>query len=358
MTILSRYLLREYLRMTAACVIGFMILFMAIDFVEAANDLLKYNATMPEVLLYYLYRTPEIFFLVSPVAVLVGVLITVSLRARANEFTAMFSAGATPLRVFTPLALGCALVSALSFGSSEWLAPKANRNAREIARLRIRPGKVAAQFSLNRYWIRGENAFLSALVIDAPNNALNGFQYLEVDRDFRLIRRVDAKKAVLLPGGHWRLTEGRERRFDGDLLPVPFGEKEFDFPETIQGFLDGETPPREMTYKQLSEYVRESKAQGYDVRRYDVDLHAKISYPLLNVIIGLMAIPVALRTPRSGGVWRSIGAGLLIGFFCWMALSASLSIGRKGILPPMAAAWLPDVLFAVAGVFLFRRGSS
>jgi lipopolysaccharide export LptBFGC system permease protein LptF len=142
---------------------------------------------------------------------------------------------------------------------------------------------------------------------------------------------------------------------DGDLRAVPFTEKAFGFRETIQGFLDGETPPGEMTYMQLSGYVADSKANGYDVRRYEVDLHAKLSYPLLNVIVALIAIPLALRTPRSGGVWRSIGAGLLVGFFCWMALSASLSLGRRGMLPPPAAAWLPDALFAFAGALLIRR---
>lgn len=355
MTILSRYLFREFLRMVAACIVGFLVLYIAIDFVEVADELLRYNATATEILRYYLFRIPNIFIMISPVAVLVAVLITVSLRARANEFTAIFSAGVSPMRAFVPLIAGCALVSALSLGTSEILAPQANHKAREIARLRVRPGRVAAQFSMNRYWIRGGDAVLSAQVIDAQNRVLNGFQYLEIDRDFRLVRRIDAKEAEVLPGGTWRLRNGQERRFDADLQPSPFREKSFAFPETIQGFLDGETPPGEMTYEQLSGYVGESRARGFDVRRYEVDLHAKLSYPLLNVIIGLIAIPIALRAPRGGGVWRSIGTGLPIGFFCWMALSASLSLGRKGLLHPMAAAWLPDLLFALAGALLFRR---
>ena len=355
MTILTRYLLREFFRMAAACILGFLALFLVIDFVEAADEFIRFHATTGEILRYYLFRIPNVFFLISPVAVLMAVLITVSLRGRANEFTAMFSVGVSPLRVFAPLVAGCALVSALSLGSSEILAPEANRLAREIARMRIRPGRVAAQFSLNRYWIRGENAILSAQVVDTASRALQGFQYLEVDRNFRLLRRIDAKVAESAGGETWTLRDGRERRFDGDLQAVPFTEKAYGFRETIQGFLDGETPPGEMTYEQLSGYIGDSKAKGYDVRRYEVDLHAKLSYPLLNVIVALIAIPLALRTPRSGGVWRSIGAGLLVGFFCWMALSASLSLGRRGMLPPLAAAWLPDALFAFAGAMLFRR---
>jgi lipopolysaccharide export system permease protein len=355
MTILRRHLYREFFRAAAACILGFMVLFLVIDFVESVDNFLDNRAAGGEILRYYLLRIPGIFFMISPVAVLVAVLIVVSLSARANECTAMFSAGISPLRAFAPLVAGCALVSALSLGISEFLAPRTNREAREIAGLRLRPGRVAAQFSLNRYWIRGQNAVLSAQVVDPAGRSLYGFQYLEIDRDFRLVRRIDARSAEYGAEGKWRILDGRERRFDGNLEAVPFASREYDFPEAIQGFLDGETPPEEMTYEKLSGYIGDSQARGYDVRRYVVDLHAKLSYPLLNVIVGLIAIPLALRTPRSGGVWRSIGAGLLIGFFCWMALSASLSLGRMGILPPLAAAWLPDFVFAAGGILLFRR---
>jgi lipopolysaccharide export system permease protein len=355
MTILTRYLLRELLLMTAACLAGFMALYIVIDFVEMADKLFRNNATLTEILRYYLFSIPQIFIQVSPVAVLVAVLATVSLRARAGEFTAIYSMGASPLRAFAPLVAGCALVSVLSLASSEIVAPNANRKAREISRLRIRPGRVAAQFSMNRYWLRGGDSILSAQVIDAPNLTLSGFQYLDIDRDFRLVRRIDAKEAAVLPGGTWLLRGGQERRFDADLQPAPFQEKKFAFPETIQGFIDGETSPKEMNYRELSGYVRESRNRGYNVGRYEVDLHAKFSYPLLNVIIGLIAIPMALRAPRTVGLWRSVGTGLLIGFICWMALAASLSMGRKGLLPPIAAAWLPDLLFALAGVLLLRR---
>jgi lipopolysaccharide export system permease protein len=68
----------------------------------------------------------------------------------------------------------------------------------------------------------------------------------------------------------------------------------------------------------------------------------------------MLAIPFALRSPRSGGVWRSIGLGLLMGFACWIVLSTSLSLGRKGILPALLAAWLPGILITGTGAALFR----
>jgi lipopolysaccharide export system permease protein len=285
---------------------------------------------------------------------MLAVLVAVSLRVRSNELTAIFSGGVSLLRVCAPILAGCALVSALSLLCSEGLAPAANRHAREIERLRVRPGKVAAQFSGNRYWMRGERGILSAQVVDGPSRSLRGFQYIEVDPDFRPLRRIESRRARLLPDGAWELAEGRERIFGETPTVATFSLRTYRFPETMDGFIEGETPPEEMTFAQLSGYVGELRRKGYEARGYETDLHAKIAYPLLNVLISMLAIPFALRSPRSGGVWRSIGFGLLMGFACWVVLSTSLSLGRKGMLPALLAAWLPGVLFAGSGAALFR----
>lgn len=355
MTVITRYLLREFSKMAAVATTGFLLLFVVIDFFNRADEFLKYKTSAGEVLWYYLYSVPNIFLLTSPVAVLLAVLITVSLRARANEFTALFSGGISIWRACAPLLAGCAVFSVFSLVCSETLAPRTNRKAREIAQFTVKPGKVEAQFSLNRYWIRGENGILSAQVINPEKQELSGFQYLEVDEEFRLVRRIDARSATFLSDGKWVLRQGTERRFPGNIEGAPFTEREFFFPETLLAFLEGESPPEEMTYARLSDYIRDSIARGYDVRRYEVDLHAKLSYPLLNLIVSLVAIPFALRSPRSGGVWRSIGAGLFIGFVCWILLSTSLSLGKKGLLPPLLAAWFPGLAIASAGAFLFRN---
>ncbi|HEX9850979.1 LPS export ABC transporter permease LptG [Candidatus Deferrimicrobium sp.] len=354
MTVLSRYLFREFLRAAAVCILGFLLLFLLIDFVDHAEKLLQHNAGLREIGWYYLTRVPGIFVLISPVGTMLAVLLAVSLRVRSNELTAIFSGGVSLLRACVPILVGCALVSALSLLCSEVLAPAANRNAREVERLRVRPGRVAAQFSANRYWMRGERGILSAQVVDGPSRTLRGFQYIEVDSDFRPLRRIESRGARLLPDGAWELAEGRERIFGETPSVAAFPLRTYRFPETMDGFIAGETPPEEMTYAQLSGYVGELRRKGYEAWGYETDLHAKIAYPLLNILISMLAIPFALRSPRSGGVWRSIGLGLLVGFACWVVLSTSLSLGRKGVLPALLAAWLPGVLFAGSGAALFR----
>jgi LPS export ABC transporter permease LptG len=345
---------REFLRAAAACILGFMVLFLLMDFVENVEKLLRHSASLSEIGWYYLSIVPKVFVMISPVGTMLAVLVVISLRMRGNELTAMFSGGVSLARVCIPILVGCALVSALSILCSEMLVPAANRQSREIKRLRMRPGSVAAQFSGKRYWMRGEGGILSASLVDAASGSLHGFLYFEIDPEFRPVRRIEARRAGILPDGSWELHQGEERRLTDPPSVTAFETRTYRIPETIAGFLDGETPPEEMTYSQLSGYVEELRRKGYEARRHETDLQAKIAYPLLNVLIAMLAIPFALRGPRLGGLWRSIGLGLLVGFACWVVLSTSLSMGKKGVFPPLLAAWLPGALFVGTGAALFR----
>ncbi|MEW6721419.1 MAG: LPS export ABC transporter permease LptG [Thermodesulfobacteriota bacterium] len=354
MTVLSRYMFREFARAAAACMLGFMILFLVIDFVNNVERLLRNAASFEEIGWYYLSILPKVFVMISPVGTLLAVLVVLSARIRGNELTAMHSGGYSLARICLPVMVGCLLVSALTLLCSEYLAPEANRRSREIQRLRMRPDKVAAQFSGKRYWMRGKGGILSATLVDAGSRSLKGFLYFELDPAFHPVRRIEAREAGILPDGSWKLVRGEERRLGNDSPAEPFETRIYRIPETIEGFLDGETPPEEMTYAELSGYVDELRKRGFEARQHETDLQAKVAYPLLNVLIAMLAIPFALRSPRSGGVWRSIGLGLLVGFACWVVLSASLSMGKKGVFPPAVAAWLPGALFVGAGAALYR----
>jgi len=354
MSVLSRYMFREFVRAAAACILGFMLLFLLIDFVNSAEKLLRNNASFSEIGWYYVSIVPKVFVMISPVGTMLAVLVVISVRMRGNELTAMYSGGYSLASICVPVLVGCVLVSALSLLCSEFLAPAANRHAREIKRLRLRPGSVAAQFSGKRYWMRGEGGILSATLVDTQTKSLKGFLYFEIDRDFRPVRRVEAREAGILPDGSWKLRRGEERLLGENPRVEKFESRIYRFPETIEGFLDGETPPEEMTFPELSAYIDELHRKGFEARRQETDLQAKISYPLLNALIAMLAIPFALRSPRSGGVWRNIGLGLVVGFACWVILSASLSLGKKGVIPPSLAAWLPGALFVATGTALFR----
>jgi len=86
-----------------------------------------------------------------------------------------------------------------------------------------------------------------------------------------------------------------------------------------------------------------------------VDLHGKLAFSFVSIILLVIGISFSLRSERSGGVAQSIGAGVIIGFSYWLVFAFSLSLGRSGTLYPILAAWIPNLLFSVAAYYLIRR---
>ena len=110
-----------------------------------------------------------------------------------------------------------------------------------------------------------------------------------------------------------------------------------------------------MGYLELKNYVKKLQFEGYDSTRYLADLHGKIAFPLVSIILAVIGISFSLKTERSGGITKSIGAGIVIGFSYWVVFAFALSLGRSGTLPPLLAAWLANIIFGSAAAVMFFR---
>jgi len=274
-----------------------------------------------------------------PVGTMLAVLVAFPARSL-NELTAIFSSGVSLLRVCTPILVGCALVSALSLLSSEVLAPAANRHAREIERLRVRPGKVAAQFSGNRYWMRGERGILSAQVVNGPSRSVEGSKYIEMDPEFSPAAQDRVQEGP--PPIRWRVGAcGRKRtalrrNADGGGVFPP----DVPVPGNDGRVHRGGTPPRGDDLRAALGYVEELRRKGYEARGNETDLHAKIAYPLLTSLSACWRSPSPCARPgrrQSGAASGSAPDGIrLLGRPLHVPLA-----GRKGILPALLARGFP-----------------
>jgi lipopolysaccharide export system permease protein len=128
-----------------------------------------------------------------------------------------------------------------------------------------------------------------------------------------------------------------------------------DLPEKPSDFQLIQKDVETMGYSELKRYIRKLQSEGYDATRYAVDLHGKIAFPLVSILLAVIGIAFSLRSERSGGIAQGISAGLIIGFSYWLVYAFGMSLGRSGALPPFIAAWFANMLFAVASLFLVRR---
>jgi lipopolysaccharide export LptBFGC system permease protein LptF len=121
--------------------------------------------------------------------------------------------------------------------------------------------------------------------------------------------------------------------------------------EPPQYFATEQPDANRMTYGQLRYFIADLAASGFNVVPYQVELHRKVSFPWVTVIMTLIAVPSAVSTGRKGAMY-GIGLGVILAIVYWMASSVFAAIGSGGVIAPFLAAWAPNLLFGAAAAYL------
>ena len=106
-----------------------------------------------------------------------------------------------------------------------------------------------------------------------------------------------------------------------------------------------------MTYGQLRGYIAQLRTSGFDAGPQTVELQRKIAFPLVTLVMTLIAVPFAVTTGRRGALY-GIGVGIVLAIVYWITLSVFAAMGAGGLVPPMLAAWAPNILFSAAAAYL------
>src|SRR3984885_9873483 len=315
--------------------------------------------------LFLIFPVPYILYNVPPLCALVAVLVTFGTLSRTSELTAMKSSGVSLYRIVIPVLFITLLISAGLFTFDEFYLPAANR--RQEALLSIIKDKPAQTFSRpDRKWISGQT-----------NNAgeparIFYYQYFNPEADkfanltvfefdpgtFTLQRRIFAASASWNPQvDNWVFENGWQRTFSGDTIASykPFTVAAFpEIKEKPTSFKKECNPSQEMSYNELSRYIADLRQSGSDTKRLNVQLDKKIAYPLITLVMAILAIPFALSMGKKGGlVGIATAIGLAITY--WVVALIFESLGNVNPLPAILAAWTPDVLFGITGTYLLLR---
>jgi lipopolysaccharide export system permease protein len=175
---------------------------------------------------------------------------------------------------------------------------------------------------------------------------------LQEFRSGELVRRVDAAEASW-DGTQWVFSSGFERTFaDGTEKAEPFERLSLPgLAERPNDFAKETRKPEEMNYLELRGYVEKLRASGGRVANYLVDLHVKLAFPLINLIVVMIGAPIATRM-RMQSAALGFGLSVAISFFYYAFLRAGQALGHNGALPPYLAAWLGDIVFGAVGVVM------
>lgn len=357
--IIDRYLIREFLAYAGLGLAVAAALFLVIDLIQELDRYLRVKPSLVHIAEHFAYRMPAEVYKALPIVMLVATVFLFLGLSRYHELTAMKAAGISLYRVSAPI-LGVGLLIAVGAALfQELVLPKLNELGDEVDRVKIRGQLPRHLQTRTRLWLRSADSRFYRVELVAPSTGdLYGMTVLEVDRDFRLGQRLDAQRARWTPRG-WEVRNGAYREISptGEVDTVPFAATAIELPETIEDFTEIQKATTAMSYRELREYVGRLEAAGFQAGKYLVDLYAKLSSPLENLIMVLIAIPFSLQAPRGG---RLFGIALAIAIMgSYLVLDrAALAFSRAEMLPPLLGAWTANVIFLGIGASLFVRARS
>jgi LPS export ABC transporter permease LptG len=354
--IVDRYLVREYVTFMGVGLAVAAALFIVIDLLNTLDKYLRVKPPLMYIVEHFAYRLPAALHDGLPVVMLVATIFLFLTLGRYHELTALKAAGVSLYRVSAPV-LGVGLVVAIGAGLFQELAlPGLNERGEEVDRVKIRGQAPRHLQSRQRLWVRSaDTRFYRVELLNPGTNDLYGVTILELDREFRLTGRLDARRAHWTAGG-WELSEGayREIGAEGKVQTVAFGRTALDLKEELEDFVRIQKPVGTMSFWELRDYIGQLEAAGFQIRKYLVELYAKLSFPLVNLVMVLVAIPFALQSPRGGRLF-GIGLAIVIMAGYLVVHYVALAFARADLLPPLIAAWTANVIFMGIGVSLLLR---
>ncbi len=363
--ILDEYVMRSFVQNFALVLATLSSLFVIFTFFELIGDIIKYRTPLVTVGEYLLNLVPFILYNVTPLCSLVAVLITFGALSRNSELTAMKTTGISLYRVIAPVLLVAAVLSVALFSFDELYLPAANR--RQEALRSVIKGKPAQTFLRpDRQWISGQN----------PNNGepsrIFYYQFFDPYKDvfanvtvfefqpgtFVLRRRIYASSVHWDEHMHqWIFENGWQRTFNAETIGTyePFTIRTFaEVHEQPSYFKKEDRQSQQMSYVELSRYIGDLKQSGFDTMRLRVQLNRKLAYPLITLVMAILAIPFALSAGKKGSL-AGLGAAVGVAITYWVIAGVFENLGNVNSLPAVFAAWSPDLLFAMAGGYLLLR---
>ena len=356
--ILDRYIARNYFGNFALVLTAFWMLFVLVSFMDLFDDIQHNRVKGAVVFHYYAFSSTEILHLLTPVAVLVSVLITFGVMARQNEITAIKAAGISVYRTVLPTILIAFCTSFVMFEAAEYVLPPLNKVAdRDMNIIKGRPPQAS---TLNQHrWILGSDGrfynydYFQLASRDAPAT-LYGLSVYDVDnKEWRLGDRLYAARAVW-DGIAYDLERGWRRTFGPGGTFTAFHQahrtREIEPPSY---FSREERASDTMSFRELQRHIAALEALGLDVTKLRVELHRKLAFPTVALVMTLLGIPFAFVVARHGALY-GVAISLFIAIVYWAVLAIFEALGNNAYLPPALAAWVPNLLFAATGLyFLF-----
>jgi len=362
--ILDEYVVREFLNTFLLVLTGFVLLMLVFTFFDLVGDILRNHIPLATVGAYLVNLTPDMLYQIAPLAVLIAALVTFGVLNRNSEIIAMKATGISLYRLVIPIVSIAAILSVSLFLFDQYYLPQANRR-QEALRNTIKGRPPQTVLHPERNWIFGQprlgepGRIFYYQFFDPDRKEFANLSIFEFDPStFQLTRRIFAARVFRdTNSGTWNFQSGWVRDMNG-AEPTAFREfSQTTFSEIHEdpGYFTKENlQSQEMNFSQLDGYIRDLRQSGFDTMRLRVALWHKLAYPLIAIVMAVLAIPFALSMGRRGSL-TAIAMAIAVALAYWVVDGLFGAMGNVNYLPAALAAWSSDILFALVGGYLLLR---
>ena len=357
---LDWYILKKFLTTFFFAIFLFTVIAVAVDISEKTDDFVASGLSAKQIILqYYIGFVPYIIALLFPLFVFIAVIFFTSKMAVQSELIAILASGTSFNRMMRPYWVGGTTLGLLSLASANYLVPKANEIRTSFEAKYVNGNSTynpLLSSNRNIYFRIDSFTYAGIRNYDTASKSGGPFFMQRVKDNIMLynlrsesIRWDTAKK-------NWLLSQVFERNITGLTEKVSLtNQKQMKFNFKPFDLSHDEYAKDKLTTPDLNNFIQLESLRGSEgLNALLVEKYRRFASPIAVLILSMIGAVVACRKVRGGsGAHIAIGFMLAAGFILMDRFSTIFS--TKGTLPPLIAAWIPDIVFLFVAIYMYRR---
>lgn len=355
MNILDKYILKKFLT-TFVFVVGILVaVILIITFSERNESFIKNDVSSKLILQYFVYFAPYIANLITPLTVFIATVFVTSKMAGHTEIVAILAGGISYPRFLRPFFVGAVLIAATSFVLTGWVIPNANK-----WRIAFEIKYFDKPFSYAGEDIHFKVSPTSYVYLKSYNTFRNiGYSFtLEEIEEKTMKYKISADEITWdSVASNWVLSRWSHRAIrdiSEDYIYKNTVDTTLKLNMSPQDFGNNKGLQETLTLPELDNYIADLQLKGADnIPIYEIEKLIRFMSPFTAIILTFIGVILSSRKTR-GGVGFQIALGFLIAFIYILLFIATKSIAEAGSMNPVLAVWLPNIIFSILALFIYR----
>ena len=355
---LDRYIIGKFIGTYIYAIILIISISIVFDVNENLAKFTQYHAPLKAIVFdYYMNFVPYFANLFSPLFVFIAVIFFTSKLAGNSEIIAMLAAGISFKRLMRPYMISCVLISALSFYLSAYVIPHGPVLRQNFETMYKNKKRVTAADNVMLQVGKGVIAYIQHY----DNSMKKGYGFsLDRFEDKKLVSHMTAMEVqydtISDSKYHWTVNNWKIRELRGLREHITSGiSKDTIIQMEPTDLVYSKGQQETFTSPELKEYISKQIDRGSsNVVQYQVEYHKRIASSFASFILTTIGLSLSSRK-RKGGMGMYLGIGLALSFTYILLQTVSSTFAVNADAPPILAAWIPNLIFAVVAWFCYRK---